>query len=288
MTVATKDWWNKCELRTYEDYLKYFMTARTKDKGKPLRSWARIFLVGDTLEFRFADFKFGELTPDNIFTFVATPHAVRSNAAVTFASSLYKAIPIMWQRVGTARYRVCHTSQVPTSSSYNEYYNTQQTSMEWAYMRTSAPEYFAGIQFNMLTGECINRQADLTSNINTDTRKVWLNSLRKFKYGIKARLRIGAFDAIIETVKQLPKNQQQVPEWSDPRWIDLLYQSIRDNNHPMELLQGFSSHAVYDRWYYHRGNIKPADILAVVDSICTTHSIDLRKRFGVFDEEPKT
>lgn len=154
-------------------------------------------------------------------------------------------------------------------------------------MRTSAPEYFAGIQFNMLTGECINRQADLTSNVNTDTRKVWLKSLRKFKYGIKARLRIGAFDAIIESVKQLPKPQQQVPEWSDPRWINLLYESIRDNNHPMELLQGFSAHAVYDRWYYHRGNIKPADVLHVVDSICTTHSIDLRKRFGVFDEEPK-
>jgi len=169
MTVATKDWWNTCQLRTYDDFLKYYMTARTKDKGKPLRSWARIFLVGDTLEFRFGSFKFGELTPDNIFTFVATPHAVRNNAAVTFASSLYKAIPIMWQRVGTARYRICHTSKVATSSSYNEYYNTQQTSMEWAYMRTSAPEYFAGIQFNMLTGECVNRQADLTSNINKDT-----------------------------------------------------------------------------------------------------------------------
>jgi hypothetical protein len=154
-------------------------------------------------------------------------------------------------------------------------------------MRQDAPEYFQGMQFDMLTGECLNRRPDFNTTVDHGQRKVWLNSLRKFKYGVRARTRIGAFDPLIQTQKNLPRSNNSVPDWAAPEWQDLLYTSIRDNQFPMELLNGFAAHAVHDRWYYHRGNIKAADILAAVDDVCKTHSIDLRKRFGVFDEVSK-
>lgn len=279
MTKQSVNWWDKCALRTYDDFHAHFMTARHKDKGKPLKSWARIYKNGSTLEFCFGDrngLKFGELTPDNIFTFTESPHKVRATAAVTFSSSLYKAIPFMWQRVGVARYRINHTSTIPEDK--------ERGYMVWSYMRSEAPEYFQGMQFNMLTGECINRRPDFNASVNHEKRKTWLSSLRRFKYGIKARTRIGAFDPIIQAQKNLPRNNNSVPDWSAPEWQDLLYTSIRDNQFPMELLNGFAAHAVHDRWYYHRGNIKPADVLSAIDDVCKTHSIDMRKRFGVFDE----
>ena len=279
MTLVTSNWWDKCVLRTYDDFHAHFMTARDKNKGKPLKSWARIYKNGSTLEFYFGDrsgLKFGELTPDNIFTFTETAHTVRQIAAVTFSSSLYKAVPFMWQRVGTARYRVNHTSTIPEDKD--------RGFVVWGYMRNGAPEYFQGIQFNMLTGECINQQPDFNATVNGDRRKVWLSALRKFKYGIKARTRIGAFDNLIQTQKNLPRSNQSVPDWSDPTWLELLYNSIKTNDFPMELLNGITAHAVHNRWYYHRGNIKAADILVSVDEVCNTHSIDLRKKFGVFDE----
>lgn len=284
MTVATKDWYNNCPLRTYQDFKAFFMTARNKSKGKPLRSWARLYMNGETIEVYFGDargLKFAEITPDNVFTFTCSPHVARQLAAVTFSSSMYKAVPFMWQRVGMARYRVEHTSNLPSKTTYNNYYKQNQTHVDWGYMRTSAPEFFAGMKFNLLTGECLNKQPELSDTVNTEKRKVWLSSLRKFKFGIKARLRIGAFDPIL---KSLDTSRKQVPDWADPKWLNLLHDSIRDNQHPMELLQGIAANAMFDRWYYHRGNIKPADVLKAVDEICTTHSIDLRKRFGVFDE----
>ena len=286
MTAVSTNWWDDCDLRTYANFHTFFMTAKNKDKGKPLKSWARIYKNGDTLEFYFGDhrgLKFGELTPDNVFTFTESPHTVRKMAAVTFSSSLYKAIPFMWQRIGIARYRVAHTSTIPSKTEYNHYHQQNLNSMEWGYMRTTAPEYFAGMKFNMLTGECLNRQPELSDNINTEKRKVWLAALRKFKYGVKARARVGALDALIEIAKQQPRNS--IPDWSDPEWTNLLYTSIKDNSHPTELLQGFVTQAMNTGWYQHRGNIKPASVLAVVDDVCNTHSVDLRKRFGVFGGE---
>lgn len=283
MTQVSTNWWDKAVLRTYDDFNAHFNTARNKDKGKPLKSWGRLYKNRDTIEFYFGDrngLKYAELTPDNIFTFVASPHVIRNIAATSFASSLYRAIPIMWQRVGTGRYRVSHTSAIPIES--------ERRYMAWTYMRSDAPEYFEGIQFNMLTGKCINRQPDFNATVNTSKRKVWLSALRKFKYGIKSRVRIGAFDPLIQAEKSKPRANQLCPDWTSPQWQDLLFNSIKDNTFPMELLNGFAAHTVNDRWHYHRGNIKATEIITAVDGVCNTLSIDLRKKFGVFDEESTT
>lgn len=283
MTQPTDYWWDRCALRTYSDALSFFNRAKNKSKGKPLCSWARIFREGDTLDFYYGDktngVKFGELTPDNIFTFVASPHDLRNLCAVTFSSSLYRAVPFMWQRVATGRYRIQHTSHIPYTAS------DRHIHMEWSYMRNKAPHYEKGLRFNMLTGECLNTPPEYTDKINDDTRKEWLRSLRKFKYAMKVRGRIGAFDPIIASIKADANAMRDkgVPDWSDPIWLNALTDSIKSGEINMEVMRGFVAHALFDRWYYHRGSIKSENVLDTVDSVCTTFSFDLRKKFGVFD-----
>ncbi len=279
MTERTDYWWNTCALRTYSDALSFFNRAKNKDKGKPLCTWARIFREGDTLDFYYGDktngVKFAELTPDNIFTFVASPHDLRNLCAVTFSSSLYRAVPFMWQRVALGRYRIQHTSHIPYSKDY----------MDWGYMRTKAIHYEKGLRFNMLTGECLNSPPEYTEQVNEVNRKEWLRSLRKFKYAMKVRGRIGAFDPIIQSIKSDSNAMAHkgIPDWSDPLWLNALTESIKTGEINMEVMRGFVAHALFDRWYYHRGSIKSENVLDTVNSVCTTFSFDLRKKFGVFN-----
>lgn len=282
MTIRSDNWWDKAGIRNYEAAKVFFLSCRNKAKGKPLRAWARLYMEGDTVVFYFGQqtggMEFARLTPDNIFTFTSEPHHIRAICANTFASSLYGAVPFMWQRVGIARYRVEHTSMIPKLPSHDLVRKT----IDWGYMRASAPEYFKGIQFNMLTGECINKRPDVNETVNHSNRKAWLSALRKFKYGIKARARVGTFAPLVEVENKVA--HRNMPDWSDPVWLNLLYTSIKDNQYPMELLRGFVGHAVHADWHSHHGNVSPDHVIKAVDSVCNTYSLDLRKKFGVFDE----
>ena len=286
MTQPTAHWWNNCPLRTYADAFAHFSTAKNKLNGKPLRQWARVYINGSTLEFYYGDnkgVKFGEWTPDNIFTFTSSPHELRNTCAVTFASSLYRAVPFMWQRVGTGRYRIQHTAKIP----YKEYRQTNYTDerMDWIHMRTKAINYEKGLRFNMLTGECIDAPPEYSELVNDSARKEWLRGLRKFKYAMKVRGRIGAFDPIIQSIKSDSNAMANrgVPDWSDKIWLYALSDAIKTGDISLEIMRGFASHALFDRYYYHRGSISTANILEVVDAVCKTYSFDLRKQFGVFN-----
>lgn len=278
-------WWDVSPLRDYNSILKFFNSCRNKTKGKPLASWGRVYEEGGKLLLYFGErpngVQFAELTPDNILTFTIEPHLVRQVCAHTFSSSLYRAIPFMWQRVGTARYRIQHTSKIPSRDEKRGDFTVPY--MEWSYMSSKAPEYFKGMQFNMLTGECINRRPDLNASVNPSQRKVWLGALRKFKYGMKARARVGSLSPMIQAELGV-RNNRMTPDWSDPMWSELLYTSIKNTDYPMELLRGFVAHAVHNNWWLHKGSMESISVIDAVDEVCNTYSIDLRRRFGVFDE----
>jgi hypothetical protein len=282
--MVTKNWWQKAQVRTYDEALAFFKTAKNPSKGKPFRSWGRLFMKGENIHVHVGDthgLDIGHFSPDNKFTFTVSPHDVRSICAQTMASSLYRGVPFMWQRVGVARYRVDHVCAIPTTTCVDG--NLERVYMEWSYMRTHAAEYFAGIQFDLNTGKCLNRKPDLATTANAKERKVWLSSLRKFKYGIKARCRVGVFEPI---AKELGKDHaKQIPDWSHSTWQDLLYTSIKQTEFPIELIRGITAHAIHNRsWYKRNDPFANEDIIEAVNDICTTYSIDLRKRFGVFDE----
>lgn len=277
--MISKQWWLKAQVRTYEDALALVKTAKNPSKGKPFRSWGRLYMRDANIHMYFGNeqgVEIGYFSPDNKFTFTSTPHTIRAMCAHTLAASLYAAIPFMWQRVGTGRYRVDHVCAIPTKAV------DDRTYISWEHMRSAAPEYFEGIQFDLNTGKCTNYRPDILSSVNTDARKQWLSALRKFKYGMRARARVRAFDDMLEQSKR--DGNRSIPDWSNTTWLNLLYTSIKNNEYPIELLRGIAAHATWRGHWYKPNAITSADVPPVVDEICNTHSIDLRKLFGVFDE----
>lgn len=119
--------------------------------------------------------------------------------------------------------------------------------------------------------------------INEAKRKFWLRSLRRFKYGIKVRAKLGVLQTICEQVGAERKGKRgwDAPQWQHDRWITLLYTCIKDNQFPPELLIGFVKTAEVT---FMASKTQPtvAATLDVVDDVCKTYSIELRQKFGVF------
>lgn len=278
--MSTVYWWDKAVIRSYADTEAHFKTCRSPAKGKPLRSWARIFRNEDgSFSFRAMGYngdagqEIGVLTADDVFTFTMRPHIARNTCAVTLAQSLYKAIPIMWQRVGIAKYRVHYTGNIP---------KTDKGWVDWKYMRKDAPEYFEGIKFNLKTGELVNAMPNVIVKVNDAKRKEWLTSLRKFKLTVKTMAKIGVFDTIVKEA-QSSKAYRQIPEWSDPSWLTLLYESIRDNTCPPKLAFAIASQGIHTH-YWRKDTNHFTIVVSGLEYACSTYSMDLRKMFGVFNE----
>jgi hypothetical protein len=119
--------------------------------------------------------------------------------------------------------------------------------------------------------------------IDDDKRREWLRALRRFKYGIKVRAKLGVLQTICEQVGAERKGKRgwDAPQWQHDRWVTLLYTCIKDNQFPPELLIGFAKTAEVT---FMASKTQPTVIsmLAVVDALCKMYSKELRQKFGVF------
>jgi hypothetical protein len=119
--------------------------------------------------------------------------------------------------------------------------------------------------------------------IDDDKRREWLRALRRFKYGIKVRAKLGVLQTICEQVGAERKGKRgwDAPQWQHDRWVTLLYTCIKDNQFPPELLIGFVKTAEIT---FMASKTQPTVIstLAVVDALCKMYSKELRQKFGVF------
>jgi hypothetical protein len=117
-------------------------------------------------------------------------------------------------------------------------------------------------------------------------RLEWLRALRRFKYGVKVRAKLGVLDTICQQVAAERRGQPvwNMPQWEHDRWILLLYTSIRDNEFPPELLIGFAQTAEVT---FMSPSQQPtvANVLTAVDGVLAAQSKRLRIKFGVFNEE---
>ena len=119
--------------------------------------------------------------------------------------------------------------------------------------------------------------------IDEAKRKFWLRSLRRFKYGIKVRAKLGVLRTICEQVAAERKGKQRwdAPQWDHDRWVTLLYTCIKDNEFPPELLAGFVKTADVTFMNPHKLPTIEGTIDAV-NSVCREQSKALRRKFGVF------
>lgn len=268
---------------SYQEVAEWFKKARNPENGRPVQSWARMYQVGENYELRFGDVIVGIFTPDNKFTFKLTSQQAR-NCSVTLSQALQRAIPLLWIRKGMGRYVVKPTPQYGELKERDPHMAVAR----WRYFsKVEGYEVFDGLCFDLNTYEPTNARPHFTKQeVNKDNKLEWLRALRKFKTAVRVRARMGVLESLIQQVDSERKGTNrydwEMPDWNTDKWQDVLYTSIKNSECSTELLKGFIKSV--RRGHYYQTNVN--EVIDEVDKICTTYSIELRRRFGVFNEMP--
>jgi hypothetical protein len=120
------------------------------------------------------------------------------------------------------------------------------------------------------------------ATVDPDRNRDWLRALRRFKYGIKVRAKLGVIDAYCEQVAFERRGiwKWDAPHWAHDDWVTLLYTCIKNNEYPPDLLLGFVKTAEVT-FYTPQKQPTPIKVLDAVDEVCRTNSKKLRQKFGV-------
>jgi hypothetical protein len=118
--------------------------------------------------------------------------------------------------------------------------------------------------------------------IDEEKRREWLRALRRFKYGIGVRAKLGVLQTYCEQVgaERVGTTVWSNPDWDHDKWIDFLCECIRDGRFPPDLLHGFAQTA--EVTFFSRSWQPTVDsVLDAVNQVCKEKSRELRKKFGV-------
>lgn len=307
-------------LETYDQFAKEFARCRDPRKGRKISASFRLFQTVqqgvtcyDVHVEGYGSTALMRITPDNIVEFIAPSQVVWQHSQ-SIVSSSYRWIPFMFERHKKGLYRVQHTGNhsKTINTKVEEWFKNQLAKAEmlsddvgeaicndfksacymssWtisSQMMREAPSYFQGLKFDIITGECLNRRPDDKFVEKSDERKAWRQALSKFKRGIRARAKVRAFDPLIEKVWAERQSQSRYhwkqPDWSSQPWLDLLEKSIRNNEFSHELLIGFCS--TPPSGYYQQSKPTSKEVYDGVHKILTDMSVELRRRFDVFEKE---
>jgi len=289
-------WWQSDRsLNTYQEMLASFNTARWPDKGKPVNQNWRMFKKGDTMRIvcqGYGTEPLADITPDNIITFVAKESHIISMSQ-SYVSSFYRWFPFVINRHRKGLYRIRNTKNLDAEihekiKGNNDRYAAYST---FNSVMNNGPSYFCGIQFNLLTGECLNQKPDDKFIEIPAKRKEWRQMLTAYKKGLKARAKVHALDAIaMEVIKEREKSQNSYharqPDWSSEEWLDCLQESMTTLDFPKHLLKGFIESSMSNNGWGRQSEVPTVDeLIKTVDRIFADLSIPLRRRFKVFQSE---
>lgn len=269
---------NKTFIRNYADCARLYNTCRDPKKGKPLSNWGRIFKRDQDFYITCHGLEIGKISPDDTFEFTITPQQ-GATVSVTLAGSMHYCTPIVWTRVATQRYRVCHEKTYLSIGQIKRETNSSFSEL----LRDKAPELFVGLKIDLSTGEPVNRRPDIMSTLNTDARKVWLSKLRMFKRGLRIRAKMGVFDSIYKELSSQTNFPRELysnrPDWTSDQWTNEVYKAIETDQFPTELIRAFVVEAT-PRWRPKQPSLE--DNYRTIDSVLTRMSLNLRIKFGVF------
>lgn len=289
-------------LKDYADCERMFSTCRTPAKGKPIRTWCRLFkneygTYGDVYELKYISYgnrttPIAEFHPDGRIVLPSDSHSWQGMHS-SLSMALHNAIPILTERMGKGRYRISHTDLVdrvtPAREQGGNYYHNW-----WGALREHGVEYFAGMTFDK-NGVCTNVQHAVTGEVDPEKRRIWLRMLKRFKRGLKARAKVGALQQhakrIYDKHAELERKGQhrwqwQMPNWKSEKYYAMLKEAMQSNEYTPEFLEAFVESATPNTY----GNTIATDahILQHVDTLMNDLSYALRKDFGVFVTESLT
>lgn len=257
-------------IESYSDAVNFFATAKNKENGKPILSFARMYQQGDAYTINIGKLLIAKVLPDNTLEYHASVDEYRS-VHPTISSALDRIINVKSLRVGKNRYRVGHVKwlgRVMTSWG-RETHN-------WNKLRSEGQEYFQGLKIDLMSGEVINPRADMSLTVNPDNRKTWLRALRSFKNGILVRKKLGVFDAMITEMQLANANR-----WEHRTSVNLniLVRNMKAGTFEDELMQLLVRHA---RGKIYR-QLTGDDVANETYYMLKEMSIPLRREFEVFD-----
>ena len=266
---------------SYTSMEDYFMRCRQPKKGRPIRSDMRLYKEGNNYGVKMVDWSGSvrgevpvfKVSPKNVVTFLLPLERVLLSAQ-SLVTVLPRVIPIHLCRAKKGVYRISHEAGMETHV------------YGWKCMRNEAPQYFKGIKFNFLTGECLNPQPDQATTELPEQRKVWRGELRRYKRGLKARIKVGALEGFIHeeqvalrAASSVCKYRRDVcPDWTQPKLTNLLVKSMRKETYPAELLQAFVRSGMGQQY----ADLTGQHLLRVVDQVFTQNSEHFRRKYGVF------
>jgi len=253
-------WWKQNKYNNYSDLVALWKTCRSKEKGKPLNTGHRLLLVGDKFTITYNGYPIAHITPDNIVELVSDRLSV----------ALYKTLPIIVMRYATGKYRVDHASRVKTQSYNSNWLDFNEFKSE------AHPQYFDGIKFNLLTGECVNRLPDLKHRVIPEVSLQWKRDIGAWQKGWKVRQRMGvtpAYERDILALGHGPSVTSLLNKAHDERLMEVV-RFIK--------AQDFSIDAfIYVRHYGAMYN-PSLDIEAGLKVLFGKYRDDLRKIYGGF------
>jgi len=280
-------------IKNYEQAAKLFATARAPAKGKPLKKWCRLYKDGADFT---VDLSYGHqegrttlcrITPDHVVTFEPTLEEMWE-WRMTVTTSLYKVMPVHALRVKKKLYRIGSDQDFEAQISRQNYTRSYWNHQGHKWMREAAPAYFAGIKFNLLTGECLNGVPDPSQQVLPKNRRVWLRELKRFKRGLHTRVKMGVVDKLIaeeaafyNATPTWTERNARVPDWSTTEARQLLVHCMQKQNYPEELLRYFvrTNHVAWGSPGMTRQTVSLA-----IDKVFRTESEALRREYGVFKE----
>ena len=283
-------------LQDYADCERMFSTCRNPEKGKPIRTWCRLFKNQDVYEVCYVPWNYekgaviAEFHPDGRIVLPSDSLSWK-NMHASLSMALHNALPLLTVRMGKGRYRIAHTVLMdrvtPTREQEGNYYRNW-----WDSFKEHGTEYFAGMTFND-DGVCINPQYATDGEIDVEKRRTWLRMLRRFKRGLKARAKVGALQQHAKRIydkhaemerKGKHRWQWELPNWKSKKYYAMLKEAMQTNEYTPEFLDAFVESATPNTY----GNTIATDahILQHVDTLMSELSYSLRRDFGVFVSEP--
>lgn len=245
----------------------FFAKARYKERGRPVNSWCRMYREGNDYVLHVYSAPAIRITPDNTLVFeLSVSQVCRFGMSLAY---LGRVIPFVTRRIGNNRY------SVRVIADYN------------APQNIDPPEYFEGIAFNLDTLDCVNRGNDQTKEINAEKRREWLRTVKQYRKGLQLRAKIGALDTIINTVRAEAAIARgwdwRYPDWAEPSHIYSLVDAMQADDYSQEILTSLIQSVPSLTGSYAVQDINSQSVIKTYNYLIKTHSVQLRRAFGVFD-----
>jgi hypothetical protein len=289
--------YDQAKIATYAEAEEFFSKCRQPENGRQLNAALRLFkeetayvvcLKHASIYTKHArPVPLCKINADNTLEFVADGGAIyRWSQSLT--SSSYRAIPFIFERHKQGEYRVEHTNILDTACATPEYRHQFHK-----FMREHSGLYFQGMEFDLTTGECLNKLADPVDAIDTDLRTQWLRDMRLYKKLLKARFKLGVGEAAYKRLQErytvednrridYIKWREDTIEWN--KYAPQLVEHMRNQEIPQELVEALIRESS-SAWSFLSGT-GPAqqELISQVDRLFDKHSRLLRKAYGVITD----